>query len=148
MISHQLLINPEAPYLLEAQALYAPPDHATFEKVPPEFHDRIDAIYSAIGRPIVCDTTAWQIYMRLLERLEREDMEAHYLLGFVEDDPVPMGPELEAMQGTLDGLLPYGGRGESMEPPEGVDLAGYGIFSDDESEDDSEGSGSGDDGQF
>ncbi|KIY61925.1 hypothetical protein CYLTODRAFT_340087, partial [Cylindrobasidium torrendii FP15055 ss-10] len=50
----------------EAEALYAPPDHGTFEKVPPAFHVRIHRIYTSIGCPEISDLTVWRVYMQLL----------------------------------------------------------------------------------
>lgn len=51
------------------EALYAPPDHAVFELVPPTFHEHISQVYVVIGEPEVNADTFWDIYLRLLREL-------------------------------------------------------------------------------
>ncbi|KZT62642.1 hypothetical protein CALCODRAFT_425825 [Calocera cornea HHB12733] len=48
-----------------AEEIYAPPDHAVFQLVPPEFHQEIQARYQYMGSPPIELKTFWPIYLAL-----------------------------------------------------------------------------------
>ncbi|KIY66612.1 hypothetical protein CYLTODRAFT_411728 [Cylindrobasidium torrendii FP15055 ss-10] len=127
----KVLVDRDAEYLQAAEELYAPTDHATFEMVPPDFHETISKVYQNLGSPEVTRNNIWNIYEDILARLEQiPNAAAESLEGFTEPVPVPVGDEIEALQGELNQLRNPPANPEFED--EGVDVAGEDIISDDE----------------
>lgn len=73
LIYCQLKIAEENRKILDqAEQLFAPPDHPTFELVPPAFNAHICACYAALGSPDVTRLNIWRIYSDLLALLQAD----------------------------------------------------------------------------
>ncbi|KAI9058419.1 hypothetical protein FKP32DRAFT_1582018 [Trametes sanguinea] len=59
--------------LSEMEARWAPPDHAVFQLVPPDFHALASTLYERIGKPLVTSGTAWTVYSAMMEALRNLD---------------------------------------------------------------------------
>ncbi|KAI0640541.1 hypothetical protein C8Q79DRAFT_921410 [Trametes meyenii] len=51
----------------EMEARWAPPDHAVFQLVPPEFNTIAEHLYAMIGSPATSSQTVWTVYLQLLQ---------------------------------------------------------------------------------
>ena len=53
------------------EQLYAPPDHAVFQLVPPAFGERAETFYIRLGRPVVNFASFWGTYSQLLHQFKQ-----------------------------------------------------------------------------
>jgi hypothetical protein len=85
----------------EVKALYAPQDHPVFELVSQIFYERVDDLYSVIGRPEITKETFWDIYLELLKKLQngRDEELANILSSHQQsvqpDQGMPLLPNVE-----------------------------------------------------
>ncbi|KAG1829967.1 hypothetical protein EV424DRAFT_1343859 [Suillus variegatus] len=67
--------------------IYITPSHPVFDLVPCPFGDSIQRCYDELGHPLVTRHTVWEVYLRLLGMLHRDEIPHHIdELGNVEED--------------------------------------------------------------
>ena len=60
------------------EQLYTPPDNPVFELVPTTFAHYIQTMYDEMGSPAVTGENVWDIYRRLVQRLEELQVAMDY----------------------------------------------------------------------
>ncbi|KAF8076956.1 hypothetical protein FPV67DRAFT_1715799 [Lyophyllum atratum] len=96
------------------RGLYAPPDNAVFELVPPSFESFAQALYETMGSPLVTRDNVWDVYHSLKQRFLRLDEALAYLEEWQEALAPEDNPQYQLITGQHDLL---GG-------PDNVDMDG------------------------
>ena len=63
------------------QAKWAPPDHAVFQLVPPQFAAVMERLYGVLGSPVVDDKTFWNVFQAMHAAMVQE-----VVVDFLQDD--------------------------------------------------------------
>jgi hypothetical protein len=95
----------------QAEQIWAPPDHAVFELVPPVVNEKIQFIYDQLDRPEVNIETFWPVYRHMLARwtqlitLERDPAVDQVINHYAD---VPEGGEDQGIPANLPRPMNWG----------------------------------------
>ncbi|KAG2144401.1 uncharacterized protein EDB93DRAFT_1104965 [Suillus bovinus] len=85
MLDFKIKVEHEA--LDHVRNIYITPSHPVFDLVPRPFGDSVQHCYDELGCPLVTRHTVWEVYLRLLGMLRRDEIPHHIdKLGNVEED--------------------------------------------------------------
>ncbi|KAJ7277156.1 hypothetical protein C8J57DRAFT_1060751, partial [Mycena rebaudengoi] len=71
VLDFKIVVDPAS--VVEVRHLYAPPEHAVFQLVPPDFAQLATEFYLQLGQPVISRTNVWDIYMALLTQFQHLD---------------------------------------------------------------------------
>ncbi len=137
------------------EAKWAPPEHEVFKLVPDKFSAIVQKVYADIGRPNTTISSFWDIYLQLLEGIQKVELvpdfsDASQVESRVLEDlenaqarnaQAELQMEFEEMRDQIltnnDGeeIVYRGGHPNPTLPADGIP---YAVFSDEEAETDEE----------